>query len=210
MKIALARAAVLLTTVLAFVGVGAPGANATSFGSVAYVGDAFIGGGGLGYPCTPIGTTGDCVPTVSVTTKPKEPDVPVTPNVTVSSGNSRTFGVATVVCVGPKLTVNKPPKANGVNPGPCAIGATGAVTGYCGLSSGAGTGVVTFAGQPITFTFKFFTVGGTLFFYGRATEGHTGPMSGVAEAIPDPLTGSCTNKTATHFILVGTMGFMAT
>jgi hypothetical protein len=70
-----------------------------------------------------------------------------------------------------------------------SLTATGSVTGYCGLSSGSGS---TTNGH----SFSFNSVGTVLVL--------TGDLTGVTSALPDPThSGSCTNETATRFLITG-------
>lgn len=217
MKVKLARLGVLMASVLGLLGVTLAPAQAIQVGTVAFIGDAIITGGGrLGYPCTididDIDIPGDvpgCLLTAvngtSVTFKPGKLGMSEV-NLTQSNGNTGNFGFGSTTCVGLKLTVDKPGKSTGAAGPLCSIGATGVVTGYCGLSSGTGVGFFTLGIKTLSFTFKFWDVGGTLIVSGTYAGAGAGDIKGVFEVIPDlPIlsTTSCTNKWAIHFTIVG-------
>ncbi|HVF74321.1 MAG TPA: hypothetical protein VM938_04680 [Acidimicrobiales bacterium] len=70
-----------------------------------------------------------------------------------------------------------------------SLSASGTVTGYCGLSSGGGA---TTNGHSFNFTST-----GTVLVL-------TGDVTGTVSAAPDPThSGSCTNETATRFLITG-------
>jgi hypothetical protein len=71
---------------------------------------------------------------------------------------------------------------------PEGLSATGTLHGWCGHSTGQG---VTNNGA----SFHFVSAGGTLVVYGH--------VAGTVNAVPDLLSGSCLNKTASHFTIVG-------
>ena len=87
----------------------------------------------------------------------------------------------------------------------CQLFATGTVTGACGLSAGAGTGVfVGSDGHIYTFAFVFTSESETMTIRGAMTKGFSGQTGTLhAEAVVTPWAGqpgsSCTNKTATTF-----------
>lgn len=217
MRIKLARVGVLLASVLSLLGLSMPPAEATQVGTVAFVGNAFVGGG-LGFPCTPfpgnpaallawLATFPGCLPTPGATTKPKllAPNV----NVTWTGGaprNTRAFTFGTVACLGFKVSVIKPGKGTGVDGPLCAITAGGTVDGFCGFSNGAGAGTIVIGLKTQFFTFKFWGLAGTLFVSGTyAGAVKAGTITGVVDVTPDPnaATGSCTTKTGTSFTLEG-------
>lgn len=212
MKGKLARLGVLAASLLSLLGVTMPPTQATQVGTVAFVGDMTLTGGGLGYPCTLADIPGNvpgCLLTavggVSVTTKPGKLVLPEV-NITESNGNTRGFGFSSTACVGVKLSVSKPGKGTAVDGPLCGMRAGGVVTGYCGLSSGSGSGLTGMV-KNASFTFKFSAAGGSLIVTGTYSgSGKAGDINGIIEAIPDlPPAPGCSTKQATHFTIVGLM-----
>lgn len=194
MKLRIARLGVLIATVMGLMVTMTP-AEATTVKIVTFTGTATVQCGGLAYP-------GVNMVVPATTTAPKagpkgEPEV----NTTVHNGNTCDFVLASTLCV--KLSLGK---KTGVDN--CTIVATGTVTGFCGLSSGLGTAMLTNngpvigGGEPtkdnVGIKFKFSSTATTL----RVSGGNTTEnIHGVVSAVP--LTGSCTNTTATGFLITG-------
>lgn len=188
MKLRAARLGVLIATVMGLMVTTTP-AEADWVKTVTFTGTATLTGcPGLASP-----GVGGVVPITATTTKPGPKGEPLVNN-TVLNGNTCDFGLGTTVCV--KLSAGKK-----IGSDLCAIVAGGIVTGFCGLSSGAGTAVLTnlTSGKADVVTdFKFWSAGGTLTVSGgTATQWVKGEVTAV------PVTGSCTDKTATGFLING-------
>lgn len=223
MKLGIIRAGVGVASVVGLLGLPSTPASATSAGVISFTGNAITGGGGLGFACTLADIPGNvpgCLLTAvtgtTITTKPK-PVLGFLPNVNVtqSSGNYRTFTFSSKTCVSGKASVFK--TKTPANAGLCFIAASGVITGYCELATGAGThgswmtGVV--GNQGLTFFLKFVIVAGNTVVTGIATDtstGKSGPIKGLLLAFPDPIpsTGSCFDKTSTHFTFIGNLAFV--
>ncbi|MBW3668892.1 MAG: hypothetical protein KY443_06730 [Actinobacteria bacterium] len=194
--------AVLATAMAAFA-VGTPPASATSAGAAVFAGTADVActgaGGGLSYP------------PAYVTTAPSVTLLPA------ARQCSWTFASAFPACVGVSATVQKT-DTNGVFGPVCTISAGGNLTGWCGLSNGAGTGTFTAtntAGVSATATIKklgFIGVGGTLVVHAGVdgpAAGQKGTMVALVEALPVPAPSgnSCLTATATSFTIAGVAAF---
>lgn len=192
MKLRVARVGVLIATVMGLMLTMTP-AEATWVKTVTFTGSAtLLNCGGFGSP----GVDG-VVPDTKTTTKlgPKgEPEV----NTEVLNGNKCDFVLSTTACV--KESVGKK-----LGTDVCVITAVGTVLGFCGLSFGTGRAVITNLTntvQPkpdVVTDFKFSSTGTTL----RVSGGNmTQNVHGEVSAVPSA-TGSCTNKTATGFLVSG-------
>lgn len=196
MRLRVVRFGVLIASVMGLLVTSTP-AEATTVKTVTFQGLATLTAcSGLASP----GVNG-VVPDTTTTTKtgPKgEPEV----NTTVHNGNLCDFTLESTDggCV--KESTGK--KTGTDN---CKIKATGKVTGFCGSSSGTGTAVLEnegpVTGGPSTKTdlvsdFKFSSTGTSL----RVSGGNAATnLHGEVSAVP--VTGSCTNKTATGFNIAG-------
>jgi hypothetical protein len=158
-----------------------------------------------------LGLMATMIPSASATTVK---EITFVGNATIAGGlgypvitppNHYGFTLSSTVCV--KESVSTPDKpAPKVGPDLCSITAAGTVWGHCGLSTGAG--VVTLenlllekATRSLPFTFT--GVGGELIVQGGSGNE---TIIGVVTAVPT--TGSCTNKTATGFTIVGTATYV--
>ncbi len=213
MKSRIVRVGVLIASVMGLLVTSTP-AEASYVKNVALTGAAILfnckdaktgdPSPGLSYPVWTSGAaTMTEVPDTTTTTKTGAKGVTEV-NTEVLNGNlcDFTFGA---VCI--KVSVGT--KKTGVDN--CLIIATGTVTGFCGLSSGTGKAILTNLG-PVTGgppnketllidTFKFSSTGTTLRVSGGdATQNIQGKVS-VKPNLLGP--GSCTNKTATTFIING-------
>lgn len=129
----------------------------------------------------------------------------------VHGGQTRTFALGSMVCAtttGNVLKAGKP--TTHVNVG-CGIAATGTITGWCGMSTAKGTGIIT-DGLGQTYALDFHlddqtTVRG----HWTKANGQRGLLAGVltATAIPNagtvPPGNSCRHLTATQFTVTGTL-----
>jgi hypothetical protein len=197
----IARAVSLVAVALGLVMTNVPAAEALSLADITFVGDAELTQcSGLNYP-PPVGTGPDLATTsTTVITAPH-------PMVLLTGGKSCNFNADSDVCVGAEVSAKKLPPAGA---GLCVLTANGSVNGYCGLSSGHGSGLITLGSQSFHFTFYFFATGGTLYVSGlitKHTTGQTGKIVAVVEALPPtpattPEGGSCLTL-ATVFNLNG-------
>ncbi len=201
------RVLIVVASVAALVAGGAPPVAAFTGASLTLAGNISISGG-MGYPCTPIGSTFDCPPTVGVAVAP-EPDG--LPGVAISpSGPSRSFAMGSKSCVGQEDTVAKPGKLP-TSVGLCSLQAAGSLTGRCGLARGAANGTATLAAilafqQGFTFTVRITWIGTFWYLAGavvKTNTGESGTLRGTLRVVPDPVAGSCATGTATHFTFVG-------
>lgn len=223
MRTALARLVMVLVALAGLLTTAVQPATANTTVLVStFVGDMYITGGGFGDPCTPYGTTSNCVPDTTTTIKAGPKGLP-TINTTVNNGNTRGFGFSSTLCLagGVSVEVGKVPVASPL----CSLAAAGAITGFCGLASATGTGAFqmprleTFGYQTYFFTWKLSWGGVThevshLTLYGsvtKSTGGAAGWVMGEIDLYPDPPFnaggGSCTNKTATHYTVNAEMVF---
>jgi hypothetical protein len=202
-----ARLGGILAGVVAMSAAVVPPASAHSEATIDFQGRATLTAG-LGTP----GTNG--TPTVTANPGAGKKTAPFV----VGGGNTRTGTFASASgtggCVG--TGTNAPDKQKPTTQGPnCSIQATFTVRGFCGLSSGSGTGTVVLGGQTRWYNFTWTDPGGNMVVLGNWWKtGPTKPPPGQVEgdivafvkATPDPTpgTGSCTNKTAANFIVVGT------
>lgn len=216
MRNRIVRLGVLFASVLSLVGVMSPPAHATKVTTVTFTGTATLDNG-FGSP----GLNG--TPTVTTTTKTGKKGLPTVEN-TVGGGNDAAFGFSETTCVasstsskGPKLDgTTKPPEETSTS---CTIRATGAVSGFCGLSSGTGTATAAAGSQTYTVpTFKFWSTPGGLKVTSNqdnafktnpagtvtATGGQFNAFVTAAPPNPTNTVGeSCTNKTARTFRITG-------
>lgn len=158
--------------------IGTPSAQATTTGSVNFVGTATLGSG-FGYPD----------PTGGTLTPPL-----FAPKTTTYSFNS------SVACT--DASAGKIQQAGAA----CSISVSGSVTGNCGKSTGTGgTGTFTdSSGNSYALSSVGWTTsaGGTLVVTGTATKGtQTGSLTGAVTAVPT--VGSCAAGTATGFSVQG-------
>jgi hypothetical protein len=202
-----ARTGAILLAVLGTAATFVPPASAEGTKELAFQGTATVATG-LGYPVL----TG----TPSLTAKP-QPDKK-NPPFNVTGGNTRTGAFASGPCAGVSA-MPKPEKPTPAGQGPftCSIGATFTVDGFCGLSDGRGTGTLRVTSalgvtQLIGFKFTWFGPGGNLTLLGNWWFGGgpepappfiDGDLVGTVNAVP--VTGSCTDKTATGFAVAGTV-----
>jgi hypothetical protein len=232
MRSRIVRLGVLVVGLLGLLGVATPPAQARTIGTIVFDGTATLDGG-LGYPCAdatvdtslpkcPQGVGNAGTPLVLTT---KSLPLP-TPAGAVELGQlpyihgslTRGFGFAADLCVDVMVNINKLGKAP-AHAGPCAIGATGTVQGWCGLSTGLAAGTFTDAlGQNWSFRIHFHGYGGQLIIRGHITKqtntvGQTGLLVGVVNAAPPIATvtpGSCTNQTARDFQVTGSVAGVPT
>jgi hypothetical protein len=199
-----ARFGGLLAGVTAMLSVAVPPASAHSSATVDFEGTATLTGG-LGVPLvhgTPVVTLN---PGAGKKTSP----------FTVSGGNTRSATFASSVCVG--TGENAPDKQKPPIQGPdCTIQATFVVSGFCGLSSGSGTGTFTLGYQLRWFNFTWTDPGDQVWvilgnwWKTGPTKPPPGQIEGdlvalvLARPDPTPSTGSCITKTLTNFIIAGT------
>ena len=120
---------------------------------------------------------------------------------------TRNFTFASDTCVDADVT-DDPDASVGTN---CSISASGTVTGYCGLSTGQGSGTYVSSNRgTYTYSFEWTSVGGELIITGSISDadGNSGPLAGIVTAIP-PLPApvgsgqSCTTGNAQDFTIVG-------
>lgn len=219
----IARLCALLVGVSANLVSTAPPASALGAGAVIFHGVATVTTG-LGVPVITGGTL-----TVTPGGLGKK-----TPLFTVGGGNVRTGAFASTTCLGVKLMIlkNKVPVVPGApvafNGLGCAVVGTFLISGYCGLSSGSGTGTASFAPSIPTLPLPPFNRvsfnytwtdpgGGNLVVLGNWWFG-TGPkpatpdgdMEGYARIMPVsvPLGTSCLNKTQQSFLISAEVGFL--
>lgn len=201
----------------------APRASATTVITVTFLGDMSTSGG-LGDPCTPIGTTDPqwCPASFALTTEPTQKGGVPVPRLVVTNGATRPFTFSSVVCLGAEASV-QPGKGPAHAPF-CALGTAGVITGFCGSASATGSGFFYIRlllsevdVQRFDFTWKLTWLTtpygyDTMYLTGTVTKadsGATGSLTGRIETAADysPWTGSCTNGTATHLYLRGDMVF---
>lgn len=148
---------------------------------------------GLAYP-----GVGGVVPDTTTTTKngPKgEPEL----NTTVHNGNTCDIGFLSTACI--KQSVGK---KSGLDL--CTMAAVGSITGFCETASGTGTAVLTDVTdstllKPDAVTdYKFTWTKSTIRLSGGDQTQHLHAVLSVM-----PVTGSCTNKTMTGFLMSGEM-----
>lgn len=166
-------------------------AEATWVKTITFTGPAVLANcAGMVFP----GVNG-VVPDATTTIKPDPKGFPEV-NTTVRNGNTCDVALSSSACI--KLSVGK---KTGVDL--CSMVVSGTVTGFCGLSSGRGTLVVrNLSGlkADVVTDFKWsealtiMRISG-----GNATQNVTGAVSVL------PITGSCTNKTATGFMWSGSL-----
>lgn len=191
-------------------------ASAVQEGSVEFAGTANVAGGLL-YPGIEM-HEGPCTVWTKVYTKTAKTKTKTTTNTLPGCRNtSWSFGSAT--CVDTHTTALKPGKAPAAA-GACFIGANGQLSGFCGSSSGEGTGIFIDAqGQLHTFRIVWTeSAGGTLPITGQVTKestGQTGPIVSTVTAIPVPVVAvpfqnSCSNPAApaTDFTITGTAAYL--
>ena len=129
-------------------------------------------------------------------------------------GNTVAFAFVSGPCVGAGTQLT----GTQVSAPTCAITAAGSLDGSCGLSSGSGTGLITYtpllgAATVVPFAFAFVNVANTLVVTGTATGVFHSALVGVMEAIPVPTVtppvvgNNCTTKTATSFTISGGIAF---
>jgi hypothetical protein len=212
------RVLVLVGAALTLVGVGTPPASAGDLGTAVFEGTAIVTGG-LGYPCTPPGTT-DCTvpPTVSAACAlqlhKKCGLVSWNNGVAPMRTGSFTSGL---FCIGAELNFGikgKGDKPIG-NVGTCVVSASFNLLGWCGLSHGMGTGLIELTGalgtnNLILFDFLWQSTATVLVFTVQWWKGAwtkpANPNKGAAlvHARPDVpgTTGqSCTNGTQQNFTI---------
>lgn len=220
MRRSLTRLALALAVVAGLHTTTAPPAPAVTLIASTFWGSMYVGPGGMGDPCTPIGTTNvpGCLPSVWTTTKTGPKGLPMV-NTTVANGDTRWFSFSSVVCLnaGGNLDVGKQ-KLSPI----CGISAAGYITGFCGMASAAGNGAFTLNDVPLgpqayTFTWKLTWLGSASFGYDtllltgtvtKATGGPSGEIVGRVElqADYDPwMANTCITGTATRFIVRGDM-----
>ncbi|MBW3668890.1 MAG: hypothetical protein KY443_06720 [Actinobacteria bacterium] len=192
----------MLATAMAAFTVGTPPASATSVGAFVFAGGATLActgaGGGLSYP--------PAYMTFAF-------DVTVLP-----AARQCSWTFSSSFCMGASATALKPVGTVPSAFAPvCSISASGNLTGWCGLSNGAGGASIAIT-DPITgasataFLKKlaWVDVGGTLVIHSGVEgpgPGQKGVMVGLAEAYPDPFSGSCVTASATGFIVAGVAAF---
>ncbi|HEX9969978.1 MAG TPA: hypothetical protein VGB03_07550, partial [Acidimicrobiales bacterium] len=168
----LLRAGVLAVALLGLLGSTLSPAQATTAFTFTFEGSARTGP--LGYPCAPIpsGIFSNC------------------PEPVGTGGNTVGFTFASNTCVGSKTDVlkakNPPGEPVKTYTGLCSITASGVVTGYCGLSTGGGSGTIVFTdavkgnAKVMPFTFTWTGSAHTLVVTGTSNKG---PFFGTAEAL---------------------------
>ncbi len=214
MKSRIVRVGVLIASVMGLLATATPAEasyvkNVTLTGNAALFNckDATTGAPspGLSYPVwTSGGATTTEIPDTKTEYKPGPKGTGIEVNTIVLNGNLCDFFFG-ANCV--KVSVGN--KKTGVDT--CTITATGTVTGFCGLSSGLGTAVLvntsnTLTQKPDVVTdFKFSSTVTTL----RVSDKDGDPtdwIQGQVSVNPNvQITGggSCTNKTATTFLIAG-------
>jgi hypothetical protein len=202
-----ARTGAILMAVLGTAATFVPPASAEGVKDLAFQGTANVTGG-LGAPVL----TG--TPSLTAKSQPDKKNPPFN----VTGGNTRTGTFASTTCAGVSA-MPKPEKPTPAGQGPftCSIGAAFTVDGFCGLSDGKGTGTATGTSatgvtQTIGYKFTWFSSAMELVLMGNWWFGGgpepappfiDGDLVGVVNAVP--VTGSCTNKTATGFLIQGTV-----
>jgi hypothetical protein len=208
------RAVLLTTSVIALVGLNTPPALAGTSALVVFNGVGVVTGG-LGYPCSDMGTTPDPAKCPGFDTN-LACTVPSSKCGTtyVTNGNWRTGGLVSTVCVGLEtdaadLKPHKPPASLDIN---CSITKSFIVHGFCGLSHGMGTGLVTINGNIILFDYLFNNFGVLILLLQWWKGAHTKPATtrtgmGVVSVVPEGSTTgqSCVNKTQTTFRVSGSV-----
>jgi hypothetical protein len=212
-------ASALVTTIALPVTV-APPASAVGLGGLVFLGNARVTTG-LGVPII-TGST----PTVTPGGVGKK-----TPLFTVGGGNVRTGTLGAAACLGVKIMFfkNKAPLVPGAPVAAhgfaCSLTASFTIRGFCGLSSGSGTGSATFfplapgtaLANTISFNFTFIDPGGGNFAIlgnwwiggGPKPPVPEGDLTGRMKAIPiSPAGGNCLAKTQQDFLVSGDLGFM--
>jgi hypothetical protein len=145
----MAIAAVLL-------GAGAPHASAADVEVAGFLGGAALTSGGLGYPCTPVGTTtsSNCpvwtspaTPTTVTVTPPVAPSLGCITSLTSGkcvpwtvNGPTRSGTISSTTCIAAAGGNTSKPTKGPWAFGTCSLNAAFTLSGYCGLSSGLGTG----------------------------------------------------------------------
>lgn len=220
MRVRLARVGSAILGALALLGLITPPAEATTVGSLAFVGTVTMSGG-LAYPCFPGPNLFNCPGpnAVGTSTLPLR-HLPDNPHVNITGGNTRSFTLVTALCFNRVANIAKLAKAP-AHVGSCGLQMSGLITGWCGLSSGNGIALFTDAlGQLYRVTFHFTDIGGTFAITGHVQKLTNPPPNGeglfvgVAEFSPVPVVGvptisnSCSAKTAYVFQLAGTADYI--
>ena len=212
------KLAVLFASILGLVGTVVPPAHADYVFDAAFTAVANLDGP-LGYPGTPVGST-DLVPGVTTPLPTLECNLPLNVLGTTESltnchvdyhHNTRVVTAGSATCT--QVGVATPDKSLASGVSDCLFAGSGTVSGYCGLSGGQIKNINYFNGHAfVTLDIHFDGVASLLVITGHwfkpsENPDQHGKVVGVVVAIPPLPTltaGSCTNKTATTFQLVGT------
>jgi hypothetical protein len=220
------RVVVLVAGVITMVGLGTPPASAGDGGVYTMNGTGVVTGG-VGYPCTPPGTTDCTVPptfNVACALQLQKKCGIVTWNNGVAPMRTGSFTSAPGACVGAESNFGikgKGDKPVG-NVGTCVMSASFNLLGWCGLSHGMGTGLIEITGLLDTnialfdFLWTELTPDRWLLTFQWWKGAWTKPAQpnkgyGSYESDPDVVatTGqSCTNGTQQNFNLMGTFVFL--
>lgn len=198
------RLMAVVVGVPALVGVMTPPANATTVIETTLIGTMQVHGG-LGYPVVTLGVT---VPGVSCL-DPLPSGDPV-PNCHPVYDHQRSiFMGSTTVCQDGATNTLKQGKAL-VHTGACSFGASGVVTGHCGLAGAQMSGTyVDSLGQAYDLSVHLTSVEHRWTLVGHVTKrstGRSGKITGEIWYTPEqspPGGPSCTNKTQERFIIGG-------
>lgn len=218
--IRLRRVGMLLASTLGLLTTMVPSAHATET-TVFYLQGTLVLSSGMSYPCISPGPTinlGKCsMPTLFACGGGNM--------ICMTGGNTRSFSVASSVCVGAGASTTPFPPGGEVNT--CALAATGVITGSCGPGAGTSSGALGFSGAGLTETTTLVSPSGIQTFSRSLPGGFSwvevastwvvtgtvagGILSGIININQVPtingttIGNSCLNKTATQYELGGVL-----